>query len=142
MKKGFTLIEVLIAVFLLTVGIVGVMTMFPLGVQTAKSSQMASVGNFLAQEKFEQLISKSYDDPQLTPGFIIEDYGDITGFEFYKRETMVSCVRSGDLSEDVCDYDLTGDPTPMKKVEVEIFWRSSLGVTEKSIKLAGLVSKR
>lgn len=140
--KGFTIIEILLAVFLLTTGIAGVMAMFPLGVQTAKSAQMASVGSYLAQEKLEEVVSKSYDDPALSASSSIENYGSITGFNLYRRETSVSCVRPDNLSEVSCAYDLVNDPTPMKKVQVEVFWRSPLGVSEKSVKLTTVISKR
>ena len=137
---GFTLIEVLLAVFIVTIGIGGVMAVCPLGVQTAKSAQMASVGSYLAQEKLEELLSKPYNDPALAPGSALEDYGVITGFNPYKRESRVSCVRPSDLAEVPCDYDLANDPTPMKKVQVEVFWRSFLLVAEKSVRLATLIS--
>ena len=140
--KGFTLIEVLIAIFLLTLGIVGVISIFPLGAQTVKSSQMASQASQLAGSKMEGMLSKTYDDPALTPGTTVEDYGTIPNFDFRKRITNVTCVRSDTLAEVACDYNPGEDPNPMKKIEVSVFWLSSTGITEKNVKVVGLTTKK
>jgi len=139
-KKGFTIIEVIVAVFILAVGIVAVLNMFPLGIQMARSSQMASVAVHLGQEKIEEMLSDTYNN--LIEGTATEEYGSIPGFEGHKRKTNINCVNYENLLEVSCDYDLTNDPEPLKKIEVEVFWRSSLVAAEKSINLVGLITKR
>lgn len=139
-SKGFTLIEVLIAIFVLAVGVVGVLQAFPLGTHIAKSSQMLTTATQLSQAKIEEAISKSYGE--LIPATTTENYGEISGFNSYKRVTKISCVHFLYLSEEPCDYDLTNDPYPMKKIEVMIFWKTPLGVTEKETKVTTLISKR
>lgn len=140
--RGFTLIEVLITIFLLTVGVVGVLAMFPLGTQTTKSAQMASQASHLGQFKIEEMVSKSYDDPALSIGTTTEDYGTVPDFSFHKRVTSVNCVRPDNLSETECNYDLVSDPDPMKKIEVTVYWKSSLGITERNVKLTSLIAKK
>lgn len=131
-NRGLTLIEVLIAVFVLAVGIVAVLIMFPSGIKAEKSAQIVSVAVGLAQAKIEEMVSLPYSDISS----LTEDYGAIPEFDFFRRTTEVFC------------YDPNGDDLPpdcpesgMKKVEVSVFWESGFGV-EKSIKLSTLISKR
>lgn len=133
--KGFTLIEVLIAIFLLTTGIVGVMVMFPLAVQTVKSSQMSSQASQLATARMEEMVSKTYTDPALDPTTTTEEYGEIPDFAFHKRTTKVVCADPDDLSDAQCDTDL-------KKIEVAVFWESRLGIGEQSVKVSSLIAKK
>jgi len=140
--KGFTLIEVIVTLFILAVGIVAVLVMFPLGLQVATFSQTASGALQLGQAKIEEMVSVQYNDLAFYLGSNVEEYGSIAGFERYKRDTSVLCMHHNDLSEVDCDYDLLNDPDPIKKIEVTVFWRSSFGATEQSISLASLVARR
>lgn len=140
--NGFTLMETIIAVFLLTVGIVGLLYMFPAGLQTGKSAQMTSLATQLGQAKIEEIISENYDDPVLQEGITTEDYGAISGFESFKRVTTVNCVEPNNLTEVACDYDVINDPDPMKKAEIKVFWKSPLGPSERNIKISNLTAKR
>jgi len=131
-QKGFTLIETMIAIFIITVGIVAVLQMFPLSIQTAKSAEMATVASQLGQEKIEEIISKSYADISSESTTTLS-----SPFEAYAREVKVTCFDpNGDgLFPDCPD-------TGIKKIEVIISWKSPLGVTEKDFKIATLISKR
>lgn len=137
--KGFTLIEAIIAIFIITVGIVAVLQMFPLSIQQQKLAEMSTVASKLGQEKIEVIIAKSYND--ILVGTTTEAYGQISGFTAFKRATAINCVNP-DLQEVPCNYSPTDDPNPIKKIEVIIFWKSPLGVTEKNLKTATLISKR
>ncbi|MBI2042464.1 MAG: prepilin-type N-terminal cleavage/methylation domain-containing protein [Candidatus Nealsonbacteria bacterium] len=142
MKKeqaGFTLIEIIITTAILAVGIVAILNMFPLGIQIAGFSQKTTAAVYLAQEKIENQISRAYAD--LSVSEITEDYGTISEFQGYKRLTSVVCLDASDLSTAACDYDLVNDPYPMKKVNVDVSWRSSFGGEEK-INLSSIVSRR
>ena len=138
--KGFTIIEILVGIFILVIGITAVLNIFPLGLKMAKASQMASIATQLGQAKVEEAASDLYNN--LVVGSTVEDYGSITSFESYKRETSINCVDNSGLTEVACDYDLVNDPDPMKKIEVTVFWRSSLLATEQSINLVSLIAKR
>lgn len=132
--RGFTIIELLISIFVLTVGIVAVLYIFPLGTQIQKSSQMTTVAVQLSQGKIEETISKSY--AEIITGIVEEDYGFISNFSSYKRKTEVSY------------FDPGNPPTPpasdlgIKKIQVTVFWRSPLGISEKEVKLITLIAKR
>ena len=139
-NQGFTLIETLIAIFVLVVGIIVVLEAFPLGIQITKSGQMMTTATQLAQAKLEEEFSKLYSE--LSIGTTTEDYGAITDFEAYKRVTEISCLQPSDLTEVSCDYDLTSDPFPMKKVVVTVSWRQPIWISEKEAKLVTLVTKK
>jgi len=130
-KQGFTLIELIIAIFVLAVGIVGVLYMFPMGTQIGKSAQMATTATQLGQAKIEELVSKSYGEVSSST----EAYGKIPGFEAYKRITAVDYY-------DPVNAITTSSDTGIKKVAITVFWKSPLGVTEKSINLVSLIAKR
>ena len=140
--KGFTIIEVLVGIFILAVGIIAVLNIFPLGLQMAISAQAASTASQLAQEKMEEMVSKQYSELSFYLGNNTEEYGSMAGFEKYKRTTDISCVHRDDLSGVDCSYDLINDPDPLKKIEITVFWKSSLGAAEQSVSLASLVTKR
>ncbi len=133
-STGFTIIELLIAIFVLSVGIVATLQAFPLGVHLQKSAQMASVAGYLGQAKMEETISQSYSE--IAIGTVEEAYDSISSFPLYKRKTEISY------------FDPNNPSTPpaedlgIKKIEVTVFWRSSLGISEKELKVATLISKR
>lgn len=135
-SKGFTLVEAAIAIFIITIGIVGVLQMFPLSIQTETLAKMTTIASQLGQEKIEEIISTSYDD--IATGTIAE--AEVSGFTAFKRVTKVSCVNPS-LEEVACNYS-DDDPNPVKKITITMYWKSPLGVTEKSLKIATLISKR
>ena len=134
LKKGFTLIELLIAIFVLAVGIVAVLEMFPLGTYVQKSAQMGTLASELCQEKMEEIISESYNN--ILPGVNEEPYGFNSSLPSFKRKTEVNYFDPNNPQVPP-DQDLG-----IKKIEVTVFWKSPLGINEKEIKLATLISKR
>jgi len=132
MKKSFTLIEVLIAIFILTVGILAVFAIFPLGIQIASSSKMATVATYLAQEKIEEVISKSYDE--ISDATFPDELSLPSPFSAYKRETEVTCFDPNGSSPPNCSDGDTG----IKRIEVTVSW----GTATKEIELVTLISQR
>ena len=62
-QEGFTLIEVLVAISILTVGLLAVASMQVAGMQTNAHSRNVTEGINWAQDKLEELIALPYDDP-------------------------------------------------------------------------------
>ena len=66
--SGFTLLEVLIAISILTVGLLGVAQMQIMGIRGNYFSGNTTTVLTLAEEKMEDLLGKSYSDTDLTNG--------------------------------------------------------------------------
>jgi type IV pilus assembly protein PilV len=64
--SGFTLLEVLIAISILTVGLLGVAQMQIMGIRGNYFSGNTTTALSLAEEKMEDLLGKSYSDAELT----------------------------------------------------------------------------
>ena len=129
--KGFTIIELLISIFVLTVGILGILLMFPTAIRVEKSSQMASIASYLGQAKIEQIISQPYDEIASST----EDYGVISGFQPYKRITEINYF-------DPVNSTTTGEDLGIKKIDITVFWQPPFGITEKCFRIDSLVTKR
>ncbi len=54
-KRGFTLIEIIMAMAILAVGVLGVVRLLPVGLRASKSAEMVSKAAFVAQEQMEML---------------------------------------------------------------------------------------
>jgi len=67
-QSGFTLLEVLIAISILTVGLLGVAQMQIMGIKGNYFSGNTTTALTLAEEKMEDLLGKSYSDAELTNG--------------------------------------------------------------------------
>jgi len=64
-QPGFTLLEVLIAISILTVGLLGVAQMQIMGIRGNYFSGNTTAALTLAEEKMEDLLGKSYTDAEL-----------------------------------------------------------------------------
>ncbi len=138
-KQGFTLIEVLISIFILTIGIIAVLQAFPLGTKILGSSKMTTIASQLGQAKIEELISQSY--VEIFFGTIEVKHVLDSPFSSYQRETKIVCVDPDpDLDfPEVIDC----DPDPgMKKIEVTVFWKTFFGFSEKSNQIISLITKK
>ena len=129
--NGFTLIELLISIFVLSMGIIGVLGLFPISAHIAKSSQMLTIANQLGQAKLEEIVSKPYEEISAST----ENYGEIPGFESFKRVTEVAYY-------DPQNSTTTESDLGIKRVSVSVFWKSPVGVSEKNISFITLVAKR
>ncbi len=129
MSKGMTLIEIIIGIAIISIGVVFIISTFPLGMAINQVNQRSNMANFLASSKLEEISSQSYDD--LEDGFFIEDYGDIDNFNKYKRTTKIECF---DPQNDTCSND-----TGIKKIEVSVYF---FMITEKNTNLITLVTKK
>ena len=61
-NKGFTLLEILIALTILMIGVASVVNMFPIGLHASKRLADFSSAGILAQEKIAELMYLGYDN--------------------------------------------------------------------------------
>lgn len=132
-RTGFTLVELLIAIFILMMGILAILAIFPMGTQVEKSTQILTVATQLGQAKTEEVLSKPYNE--ILVGTTTEEYGSIPDFTFYKRSTKINYY-------DPVNFTIIDNDLGIKKIEVTVFWKSPLGASEKNTKIASLISKR
>jgi len=131
MNKGFTILETMVAILVLTIGIIAVLQLFPLCSNIQKSNEMENQAIFLAQEKMEQEIFKTYGNIEV--GTIIED----PVSSFYKRftrETRINYVNP-DMGE-------IGLNSGFKKVEIIVQWNSVFKLKQGEISIINLVAER
>ena len=102
---GFSLIELVISMAILSVGLVGAMRVFPLGLRASQRAESSSRAAIVAQRTIESLKLKSWDD--LTGETTVEE----DGF------TVITRISQPTISHLV-------DPTRLKAIEVIV--RSTL----------------
>ncbi|RJQ71935.1 MAG: hypothetical protein C4519_19090 [Desulfobacteraceae bacterium] len=66
-EGGFVLIELMIAVMILTIGILGLMSMQVKAIQVNSSARRITQSSTLGADRFEKLMSLPYADAQLQP---------------------------------------------------------------------------
>jgi prepilin-type N-terminal cleavage/methylation domain-containing protein len=130
-RNGFTLIETAVAVFMLSVGICGVLIIFPLSLKIIQSSNLATKAVGLAQEKIEGLSSDNYDD--ISIGTTSENLA--SPFDMFTRQTVINYVDpTNGMVVSLID-------TGIKKAMITISWNSVLSIGQQSITINGLMSK-
>ena len=67
-ERGATLAELMIALVILSIGILAVSQMFPAGSRNQVRSRSMSTANYFMQEKMEELSGLDWADPALTEG--------------------------------------------------------------------------
>lgn len=61
MKRGFSLIEVILALAILILGLVGVIVLFPVGLRASRQASVLSEETLLAQSRLEEIKTLGYD---------------------------------------------------------------------------------
>jgi prepilin-type N-terminal cleavage/methylation domain-containing protein len=145
MKKGVTLIELMVAVAVLSIGILGMVGSFRylnLGIHTAKGRSLA---NNLAQEKIELLKNRSYyrvlvttatlEDANFSPSFRYDtapngvETVNVGGIAFERRVYIRKVAENAAGGLSYLDWD---DPDPgLKEILVYVVWREG-GTWKKS----------
>ncbi len=117
-ESGFTIVEILIAIVILTIGLLAMANMHVLAMFVNSSSKNVTESTALAQSRMEQLIRLPFDNPEIAPtgGFVdeaapvgiftvsksIRDFGNdvrridvrVRWREIMSRQTELSFVRS------------------------------------------------
>jgi Tfp pilus assembly protein PilV len=94
-ERGATLIELMIALVMLTIGILAVGQLFPAGSRSQLQARLTSSANYYAQEKLEQLAAQSWTDASLAagrhPASGFESLGDAGQWQrFYQVDAMAA----------------------------------------------------
>ncbi|MCK5306632.1 MAG: type II secretion system protein [Candidatus Omnitrophica bacterium] len=112
-SKGFTLLEIVIALAILVIGLVGILSLFPVGFQASRRACMLTEATIHAQQEIENFkrLGYSHLDTTFTDGAASKVDGTAGWTDF------------GDGIE--CQVTVTeiNPPGGLKSVEVEIRWK-------------------
>ncbi len=115
-RRGFTFIELILAIFLFSFGIISVLQVFPINRRFLTQSSMQTQASFLAAEQMENMRSVAYAD--LTVGAYEPNAtlpGTIGAFAAaFQRTTVVSLING--------TYASTGTDIGLKKIVVTVSW--------------------
>jgi len=67
-ERGFTLLELLVALVVLSVGVLALAQLFPAGSRSQLQAELMSSANYFAQQKVEQLTLLPWTDSALSAG--------------------------------------------------------------------------
>jgi type IV pilus modification protein PilV len=110
-KNGFNLIEVLIALVILSVVLLGIASFINITVNVNKNSGDKTIAGSLAQDKLEDIMSKRYTQLSVMNSTQTETYGELKHFPSFKRVT--------DIKVNLPDND-------MKLITVTVFWKNDV----------------
>lgn len=122
-KAGFTLIEITIALLILAIGLVGILTLFPVGFDASGRAANIIEATFLAQELIEDAKRVGHDG--LTVG--TTQSGTFTGYPNYEYDILAYEAGVTGLREVVvrvywpADNGDPGDRSGQRKVELSTY---------------------
>jgi type IV pilus assembly protein PilV len=88
-EHGFTLSEVLIAIVVLSVGLLGLSAMMIVATNSLAFSKRLTTATILAQDKLEEIKYAPYTSV-IPANHPLEDYQTIPGYAQFKREVAIS----------------------------------------------------
>ena len=130
-EKGFTFLESIIAMLIVTIGIVAIIQALAFGFGEEASNRRETQGIFLCQGKIEEINSESYKDILVSSQ---TENSLPSPFEEFARTTTINYVDA--------NLDATTTDTGLKKIEVQVSWPSFLKLRNKEIKIITLIAEK
>ncbi len=102
-KNGFTLIETVITLVVLSIAAIGVLSVFTVGIKGSANPLVAEQAVQLAQEKMDVIIGDrenpavGFGFAHIVPGNYLAEAAGSFGFAGFSRTTNIYCVNSADL---------------------------------------------
>ncbi len=137
--RGFTLVELLVAVALIMIGLVAVMQWFPLGTQGMDTGRKQSTAVFLGEQKIEQIkawalgTGANQGFATVDPNGACRNAGNpcaddtlntISGYPEYSRTVIIAC-----LDTTVVPAVVVGPPCPAtstaRRIQVQVGYRGT-----------------
>jgi len=108
-EKGFTLLETLVALSVLSIGLLGMAGLTTSIIHGNTLSKKVTTATTLGQDKMEDFRRLGYSGTPSTDTTTEENYNSIPDYPFYKRVTF---------------FDVDNPSLGMKMVTVTVFWNS------------------
>jgi prepilin-type N-terminal cleavage/methylation domain-containing protein len=94
-KRGFTLVEILIALVILSVGVLGIAVTHIMSIRGNSFGRYLTEASYTAQDRLEFLDVLSYDSPQLQPMDYDDGNVNIAGIVFSRSYRVVDDPNTG-----------------------------------------------
>ncbi len=136
--RGLSLVEILVATCVLSVGLVAILTGLRYATESIEAGRSETTAVFLAEERLEPLRSLALADwnhALLAAGTTREEYGAIVGAPRFRRETTV-----WDRADALCAGTAPATVT-CKTVRVAVAYRAGSG-RERDVGLATVLAPR
>lgn len=135
-KQGVSLLEIVIATAILSVGILGLIGAFPQGIETTREQELMVIAGQLAQTKLEEMASLSYAE------VVVGTIEDRVHAVAEASDPLYKFLRS--TSAGLVDQNLNPSQTDigLKKITITIYWPSVFNLVEKSQSVVTLISER
>lgn len=124
-QNGFTLLEVLIAIVILSIGLLGLSAMTISTIRGLSISEDMTTATNLAQEKMEDIKNMVYAGVSQAT-YPVEDYATIAGFEQFKREVE---IREDEVLANT------------KTAIVNVFWKRLNGGQPRQVTIQTIISR-
>jgi prepilin-type N-terminal cleavage/methylation domain-containing protein len=108
-NRGYSLIEVFIAMVVLSIVLLGIAGLINITVTINRNSAEKTVAITLAQDKMEKTITKGYSNISSSNQTIIEAYDAMPNYLSYKRIT---------------DIKINKPDTDIKLITVDVYWKN------------------
>lgn len=109
-ESGFTLLEVLIAMLIGTIGLLGTLAVQQAIISASKNANDAAVALRLAQQKLDEVSSRSTDTPAIDNAYGLKPLSDFAGW--WPRDGSGASTREYINAEGICLCNI-GDGTPL-----------------------------
>lgn len=135
-KKSFTIIETLLAIFILEVGILGISSIYANSFKISRVARNETIASNLAAGLLDEELANSYDNLSVASGEKTK-YATDSSDPFYEWEKKIDIAYIGyDANKNLVEQ-LT--ETNMKKIVVTIYWKEISD--EKSFQIATIKAK-
>jgi len=131
--QGFTLIEIIITLVVLSVAAIGVLSVFTTGIAGSADPLIVSKATQLAQEKLDSIIGDRLNPARGFGWITAANYpaeNPIAGFSSFNRSVEIICVASADLNTSI------SCPRSYERVTVTVTWNTGAG----SVSLATILA--
>ncbi len=123
-SKAFTFIEVLVALAIASIGILGLLRLHLLSMATADAAQATSQAVFIAQEQIAEASARGFPEHGTDSGTVERN-----GLQFSWRTEVKDIAHSGHG-----DFTLKG----VREISATVTWRQTAG--EKTVKMTTLIA--
>lgn len=132
-KKGFTLVEVVVAIGVLTIGVLGVSGFFAYSSKISRSSSNTSIASNLTSGLIDEEIAKSYEELAPGNGAKVKISTDPANpFYNFSKQINISLIDSN-LAASATDLGL-------KKIDVIVSYQE--GSSEKNVQMSTIKTRR